>query len=174
MWPIAVQSAERTSRDLELLLHQPGAPEDGPDLALVFALFIYARHDACEDAQIIINEVVFGDHNTGLDNARIEPNVKRGDFDIDVLVAVEEHGPHPEADRDGQPSSLRVVREAAMLKNGTMEYNEAKLKRAALKSLGLTPIMYDQSEIERDPFALARRVIDDLGRAAHDELYPPR
>jgi hypothetical protein len=45
------------------------------------------------------------------------------------------------------------------------------LKRRALHALGLTPVVYDANEIERDPFALARRVIDDLSRAADDEAH---
>lgn len=40
-----------------------------------------------------------------------------------------------------------------------------------MADLGLTAVVYDAAEIERDPFALARRVIDDLHRSAMDVLY---
>lgn len=45
------------------------------------------------------------------------------------------------------------------------------MTRRALHALGLTPVVYDADEIERDPFALVRRVIDDLSREADDEAH---
>lgn len=116
--------------------------------------------------------MVFGDHeDQALTEVRIEPNARRGDFDINVLVSRKEFGPHPHwiRTREG-PSSVTVVKEAALLRKRINEYSEAKLTRQALQALGLTPVIYDADEIERDPFALARRVIDDLGRAADDQV----
>lgn len=173
VWPIAVQSVNRIAPELEHVINSAGAPEDGPDLALLFALFIYGRV-ACDGAQIVVNRFTFGDHQNGLTDVRIEPNAERGDFKIDVLVTLREYGPNPDyVEGSDLPTDKTVIREAAMLKKRLNEYNEAKLKRQALKTLGLTPVVYDQDEIERDPFALARRVIDDLGRDASDEIYPP-
>ena len=173
VWPIAVQAARRIPEDLDHVINQSGAPKDGPDLAFLFALFIYGR-EACDGAQIVVNRTTFGDHQNGLTDVRIEPNAKRGDFEIDVLVTLREYGPNPAyVEGSDLPTDKTVIREAALLKQRPNEYNEAKLKRQALKGLGLTPVVYDQDEIERDPFALARRVIDDLAREARDEVYPP-
>lgn len=174
VWPIAVQNVSRVARDLEHVLNQSGAPEDGPDLALVFALFIYTREE-CDGAQIVVNETTFGDHQNGLTDVRIEPNAQRGDFKIDVLVSLREVGPNPDYVKGSDlPVGITVVREAAMLKKRPNEYNEAKLQRQALKGLGLAPVIFDQDEIERDPLALAKRVIGDLLRATDDEIYPLR
>ncbi len=103
---------------------------------------------------------------------RIEPNARRGDFDIDVLVSRRDYGPHPHwiETREG-PSSITVYKEAALIRKRVGEFGEEQLKRRALDTLGLMPVTYDADEIERDPFALARRVVDDLGRAADDEAY---
>jgi hypothetical protein len=170
---IAAQTASKVLGELEHLLHQRGAPKDDHDLALVLALFIYGRQ-AGEGAQVVVNGVVFGDQaEQHLTEVRIEPNAKRGDFDIDVLVALREFGPHPERDNGG-PDSLTVIKEAALLRQrvGGETYADEGLKRRAMADLGMTAVVYDADEIERDPFALARRVIDDLGRGATDELYP--
>lgn len=103
----------------------------------------------------------------------VEPNAHQGDFKINLLIGVTEFGPNPDyVEGPGLPTSKTVIREAALLKNHELSYREAKLTRQALKALGLTPVIFDQDEIERDPFALARRVVDDLGREAHDEVYP--
>lgn len=171
VWTIAAQSASQVPQELEHLLHQKGAPKDDHDLALVLALFIYGRQ-AGEGAQIVVNEVTFGDHeNQHLTEVRIEPNAKRSDFDIDMLVALREFGPHPDR-ANGGPDSLTVVKEAALLRKQTEGYTDEQLRRRAMADLGLTAVIYDADEIERDPFALARRVIDDLGREARDEIYP--
>jgi hypothetical protein len=173
VWPIAVQAVNRIPGDLEHVINQSGAPEDGPDLAFLFALFIYGR-EACDGAQIVVNGSTFGDHQNGLTDVRIEANAERGDFKIDVLVTLREYGPNPAYVEGSDLSTDKtVICEAALLKERPSEYNEAKLKRQALKGLGLTPVVYDHDEIERDPFALARRVIDDLARDARDEVYPP-
>jgi hypothetical protein len=164
------QTAGKVAAEIEHLLHQDGAPRDDHDLALVLALFIYGRHSG-EGAQIVVGDLIFGDHaEQALTEVRIEPNAKRGDFDIDVLVSRKEYGPHPHWIRTKEgPSSITVVKEAALLRKRINEHKEVRLERRALDSLGLTPVIYDADEIERDPFALARRVIDDLGRAADDE-----
>jgi hypothetical protein len=170
---IEKQTADKVAAEIEHLLHQRGAPKDEHDLALVLALFIYGRQ-AGEGAQIVVDGVVFGDHaDQHLTEIRIEPNAKRGDFDIDVLVALREFGPHPERNNGG-PDSLTVIKEAALLRKriGGETYADEGLKRRAMADLGLTAVIYHADEIERDPFALARRVIDDLGRRATDEVYP--
>lgn len=170
---LAAQAASRVTRDLEYLLHEAGTPQDDHDLALVFALFLYARREG-EAAQIVIGDSIFGDHEgqAALTEVRIEPNAKRGDFDIDVLVSYKNYGPHPHWIRTKEgPSAITVFKEAALLRNRTGGFGEVQLNRRALTALGLTPVTYDADEIERDPFALARRVIDDLGRAADDEAY---
>lgn len=169
---IEAQEASRVEGRLEHLLHADNAPGNEHDLALVLALFIYARH-AGEGAQIVGGDMIFGDHeNQALTEVRIEPNARRGDFDIDVLVSVKEYGPHPHWIRTKEgPSSITVIKEAALLRKRVGDYAEAGLKRRALHALGLTPVVYDANEIERDPFALARRVIDDLSREADDEAH---
>jgi len=166
---IEKQTASKVAAEIEHLLHQRGAPRDDHDLALILALFIYAR-TAGEGAQIVVDGLIFGDHSDQhLTEVRIEPNAKRGDFDIDVLVALREFGPHPERNNGG-PNSLTVIKEAALLRKqfGAGRYADEALRRRALGDLGLTAVIYDADEIERDPFALARRVIDDLVRAAGD------
>lgn len=172
IWPIAVQTLGGVYEQLESLINERGAPSDDHELALMFAAFIYAR-STCDGAQIVINGTTFGDHPRGLTDVRIEPNTQRGDFKINLLVGVTEFGPNPDyVEGSDLPTSKTVVREAALLKNLELDYKEAKLTRQALKALGLTPVIFDQDEIERDPFALARRVVDELGREAHDEVYP--
>lgn len=170
---LASQAASRVARDLEYLLQEAGAPQDDHDLALVFALFLYARQEG-EVAQIVIGDSIFGDHKgqAALTEVRIEPNAKRGDFDIDVLVSYKNYGPHPHWIRTKEgPSAITVFKEAALLRNRIGGFGDVQLKRRALTALGLTPVTYDADEVERDPFVLARRVIDDLGRAADDEAY---
>lgn len=172
IWPIAVQSLGRIYEQIESLVNEGGAPKDDHELALMLATFIYAR-STCDGAQVVINGTTFGDHPRGLTDVRIEPNAQRGDFKINLLVGVTEFGPNPDyVEGSDLPTSKTVVREAALLKNFEQDYKEAKLTRQALRTLGLTPVIFDQDEIERDPFALARRVVDDLGREAHDEVYP--
>ncbi|HET9593627.1 MAG TPA: hypothetical protein VFP17_12000 [Solirubrobacterales bacterium] len=172
IWPIAVQELGRIYEQLELLVNESGAPSDDHELALTFAAFIYAR-STCDGAQIVIDGTTFGDHPRGLTDVRIEPNAHRGDFKINLLIGVTEYGPNPDyIEGSDLPTSKTVTREAALLKNLELDYQEAKLTRQALKALGLTPVIFDQDEIERDPLALARRVVDDLGREAHDEVYP--
>jgi hypothetical protein len=169
---IEKQTAGKVAAEIEHLLHQDGAPRDDQDLALVLALFIYARHSG-EGAQIVVDGVTFGDHeDQSMIEVRIEPNARRGDFDIDVLVSYKEYGPHPHwmRTREG-PSSITVIKEAALLRKRNGDYAEAGLKRRALNALGLTPVTYDADEIERDPFALARRVIDDLSRTVDDAAH---
>ena len=169
---IEKQTAGKVAAEIEHLLHQGRAPRDDQDLALVLALFIYSRH-AGEGAQIVFGDLVFGDHaDQHLTEVRIEPNAKRGDFDLDVLVAFREFGPHPDRENGG-PDSLTVVKEAALLRKqiGAETYADEELRRRAMADLGLTAVIYDADEIERDPFALARRVIDDLGREARDVIY---
>lgn len=172
IWPIAVQTLGGVYEQLESLVNERGAPSNDHELALMFATFIYAR-STCDGAQIVINGTAFGDHPRGLTDVRIEPNAQRGDFKINLLVGVTEFGPNPDyVVGSDLPTSKTVVREAALLKNLELDYQEAKLTRQALKALGLSPVIFDQDEIERDPFALARRVVDELGREAHDEVYP--
>jgi hypothetical protein len=159
-------------RDLEHVLHQDAAPKNEHDTALVLALFIYARH-AGENAQIVVDGVIFGDQpDQALTEVRIEPNARRGDFDLDVLVSYKDYGPHPHwmRTREG-PSSITVIKEAALLRKQNGENADSSLKRRALDALGLTPVIYDADEVERDPFALARRVIDDLSRAVDDAAH---
>lgn len=140
---------------------------------MVFALFLYAK-EQCDGAQIVVDRFTFGDHQNGLTDARIEPSAQRGDFKIDVLVSLREYGPNPDyCEGSDLPTDKTVVREAAMLKKRPEEgYMQSKLNRQALQGLGLTPAIYDSAEVERDPFALARRVIDDLIRATSDEIFP--
>jgi hypothetical protein len=166
------QAAAKLEAEMEHLLSQRGAPKDEHDLALVLALFIYGRQ-AGEGAQIVIDDVALGDQpEQHMTEVRVEPNAKRGDFDIDVLVALREYGPHPERDNGG-PNSLTVIKEAALLRKqvGVHRYADEGLRRRAMADLGLTAVIYDADEIERDPFALARRVVDDLYRSATDEIY---
>ncbi len=172
---IASQAAANVPGELEYLLHHGDAPKGEHDLALVFALFIYARHSG-EGARLKFGDTVFGDQpEQHLTEVTIEPNAKRGDFNIDVLVALREYGPHPryrEEDYDG-PTDLVVVKEAALLRKRLRDersYRDEALIRRSMTDLGLTSYVYDTDEIERDPFALARRVIDDLGRIARDEF----
>lgn len=172
VWPIAAQTLGGIYEQLESLVNERGAPSDDHELALMFAAFIYAR-STCDGAQIVINGTTFGDHPRGMTDVRIEPNAQRGDFKINLLVGVTEFGPNPDyVEGSDLPTSKTVVREAALLKDRELDYQEAKLTRQALKALGLTPVIFGQEEIERDPFALARRVVDDLGRDAHDAVYP--
>lgn len=169
MGTIERQTASKVESALELVLHQEGAPRDDHDLALVLALFIYARHGG-ENAQIVVGGVTFGDQaDQSLIDVRIEPNARRGDFSIDVLVTLKSFGPHPYWIRTKEgPSSITVVKEVALLRKRVERYADREQTRRALSSLGLLPVIYDADEIERDPFALARRVIDDLSRAVGD------
>lgn len=172
IWPIAAQTLGGIYEQLESLVNERGAPRDDHELALMFAAFIYAR-STCDGAQIVINGTTFGDHPRGMTDVRIEPNAQRGDFKINLLVGVTGFGPHPDyVEGSDLPTTKTVVREAALLKDRELGYQEAKLTRQALKALGLTPVIFAQDEIERDPFALARRVVDDLARDVHDAVYP--
>lgn len=174
---IAAGSVSRLHSDLERLIGH-GILADDRDLALFFALFIYGREAADGGAQLRVRNMRFGDLLEGMENVLIEPRVHDRDFLIDFVVTWIEHGPNPdhvEGD-NSTPPGIEVQKKAALIRRtpGARSYGNLKLNRTALADLGYLVVPFENEDVERDPFAIAKRVIDDLARQADDEVYPLR
>lgn len=169
--PLALRALDRVPQEIEELLRQQGAPETETDLALMFALFLYGQSQ-CDGVQIAIGELLFGNQPRGLTDLKIAPGVHRGDFKIDFLVSLTEIGPNPDYQGNpGESVSRTSTRETALVRERG-EYGDRKLQRQALASLGLPPMIIVEEELRLDPFAVAKRVVDDLLRATDDDIYP--
>ncbi len=133
---IEIQAADRTHMDFEHVLMQgDDALWDEHNVMLLVALFMYGRKAADGGAQIVINESRFGDHLEGLENVRIEPRVRVGDFLIDFVVTWEEHGPNPDHvdGDDSTPLGITVTKQAPVISRaiqGTRTYADLKAKAA--------------------------------------------
>lgn len=172
---IAEQTLRRLYSDLEELGNRlwPVPDYDDHVHALLLALFISGRGIA-DGATIELKGVVYGDARFGLEHLKIEPAVKISDFDIDVLLSYTQYGPNPAYGHDpSQPVGITVTKQVALVRDneGRGQYQPQRLRRQALgQSLGVAVVSYNDADVERDPFALATRVIRDLAQAADDDL----
>lgn len=172
---MAEQTLRRQYSDLEELSNRLWHVRDYDDNvhALLLALFISGRGIA-GGATIEYKGVVYGDARFGLDHLTIEPGVKISDFDVDVLLAYSQEGPNPAHEHDpSQPVGMTVIKRVALVRDneGRGVYHEQRLRRLALaQALAIPVVSYNDADVQRDPFALATRVIRDLAQGADDEL----
>jgi hypothetical protein len=88
---------------------------------------------------------------------------------VEILCRWTSGGPPHRADTDAGYSYRHSTRECAIL---TGHPELADMRRSALeRSFGVTVVSCDTAELERDPFAVAYRVVAVY---AHEEREPPR
>ena len=173
---LAEQALQRIGSDLEDFINalEGRARTDDHARSLLLALLLVGRRIA-ESAQIRSGEITFGDHLRGLEQLVIEPDALIGDFEVDFLLTYSQLGPNPAAREDpSAPGGLTVIRRLALVRDRHHRdaYRDDIIRRQALGgSLEITAVSYDDSDVARDPFALASRVVRDLAQATTDELY---
>lgn len=173
---LAEQALQRIGSDLDDFVNglEGRARTDDYARSLLLALLLVGRRIA-ESAQIRSGELTFGDHLRGLEQLVIEPDALIGDFEVDFLLTYSQLGPNPAAREDpSAPGCLTVIRRLALVRDRRHRdaYRDDILRRQALGgSLEITAVSYEDSDVMRDPFALASRVVRDLAQATTDELY---
>jgi hypothetical protein len=94
-----------------------------------------------------------------------------GDFEVDVLCRWTSRGPPHQADTDAGHRYREITRECAVLTGST---DVADLRRSALEhSFRMLVVSCDTAELERDPFAVAYRVLNELRIRTHDDTHGP-
>jgi hypothetical protein len=92
-----------------------------------------------------------------------------GDFEVDVLCRWTSRGPPHQVDIDAGRRDREITGQCAVLIGAP---GIADVRRQALEhSFGMLVVSAEVAEIERDPFAVAYRVLSELRIRVHDETY---
>jgi hypothetical protein len=177
---LARQESDRIIRHFEALTEGVESPslafaERESNLGLLIAMLLVGREAADGGVEITAGSVVFGDHPDGLSEIRIEVGALRGDFDLEVAVRWDEHGPNPAYyEDDSQPVGLRKSYELALLReqygSGEPSLSDHKTRRIGVESLGMMVETYKDREAAHDPIGVAMRAYKRIERCVSDDF----